>query len=297
MKEADLTANQQTAMLADRYTQRAGAYEALWSPIIRPVGERLIARLPLSSTTRRIVDIGTGAGALLPAIKRAAPSAVIVGVDRSQGMLRLAKDKHSGPLALMDVQKLALPANGFQVAVVAFVLFHLPHPEQCLAEVNRVLQPRGAVGTVTWGSENMAPANAVWDDELQAAGARMLELPAVDNRACCDSAQKMTALLGKAGFGSIKVWSESIEHRWRPEVHFDYQVRSPSIPGAPARFDSATLRRRLTSFPITPAKPLPAWAILSFGADRSLVRGSSIWDPEPVWTPSWHRSGWARKDV
>ncbi|OLD24234.1 MAG: hypothetical protein AUJ02_08530 [Chloroflexi bacterium 13_1_40CM_3_65_12] len=228
MKEADLTANQQTAMLADRYTQRAGAYEALWSPIIRPVGERLIARLPLSSTTRRIVDIGTGAGALLPAIKRAAPSAVIVGVDRSQGMLRLAKDKHPGPLALMDVQKLALPANGFQVAVVAFVLFHLPHPEQCLAEVNRVLQPRGAVGTVTWGPENMAPANAIWDDELQAAGAQMVELPAVDNRACCDSARKMTALLGQAGFVSIKVWSESIEHRWRPEDHFDYQVRSTS---------------------------------------------------------------------
>src|SRR5438477_25164 len=111
-----------------------------------------------------VVDIGTGAGALLPAIKRAAPSAVIVGVDRSQGMLRLAKDKHSGPLALMDVQNLALPANRFQVAVVAFVLFHLPYPEQCLAEVNRVLQRKGAVGTVTWGSENMPPANAIWDD-------------------------------------------------------------------------------------------------------------------------------------
>lgn len=94
MNRADLTANQQTAMLADRYTQRADAYEALWSPIIRPVGERLIARLPLSSTTMSVVDIGTGAGALLPAIKCAAPSAVIVGVDRSQGMLRLAKDKH-----------------------------------------------------------------------------------------------------------------------------------------------------------------------------------------------------------
>jgi ubiquinone/menaquinone biosynthesis C-methylase UbiE len=128
----------------------------------------------------------------------------------------------------MDVQNLALPANGFEVAVVAFVLFHLPYPEQCLAEVNRVLQPRGAVGTVTWGSENMAPANAIWDDELQLAGAQLLELPAVDNRACCNSAQKMTALLGKAGFVSIKVWRESIEHRWRREDHFDYQVRSTS---------------------------------------------------------------------
>ena len=224
MSRTDLPAAQQTAMLADRYTQRAEAYDALWSPIIRPVGERLVATLPLSSSTKSVVDIGTGAGALLPAIRRAAPSALIVGIDRSPGMLRLAQEKHPNPLALMDVQKLALPANRFEVAVVAFVLFHLPHPEQCLAEVNRVLQPGGAVGTVTWGSENEPLASAIWDEELQAAGAQVILLPAVDNRACCDSAQKMSALLEQAGFVSIKVWTEAIEHRWQPEDHFDYQV-------------------------------------------------------------------------
>jgi ubiquinone/menaquinone biosynthesis C-methylase UbiE len=228
MRRTDLTADQQTAILADRYTQRAEVYDALWSPIIRPVGERLVARLPLSSSTRSVVDIGTGAGALLPAIQQAAPSALIAGIDRSPGMLRLAQERHSSPLALMDVQKLALPANRFEVAVVAFVLFHLPYPEQCLAEVNRILKPGGAVGTVTWGSENEPTANAIWDDELQAAGAQVIGLPAVDNRACCDSTQKMTALLEQTGFVSINVWTETIEHRWQSEDHFDYQVRMNS---------------------------------------------------------------------
>jgi len=228
MKVADLTAGQQTAMLADRYSQRAQAYDGLWSPVIRPIGERLIARLPLTADTSHVIDVGTGAGALLPAIQLAAPSAVVVGIDRSQGMLRLAKERHSCPLALMDVQRLALPANRFEVAIVAFVLFHLPWPEQCLAEVNRVLQPGGSVGTVTWGSETEPPASAIWDDELQAAGARVIQLPAVDNRDCCDSTQKMTTLLEQAGFVSINVWTESIEHRWRPEDHFDYQLRMSS---------------------------------------------------------------------
>ena len=228
MKQADLTADEQTAVLADRYSQRAEAYDGLWSPIIRPAGERLIAQLPLSSTTRHVIDVGTGAGALLPAIRQSAPNAVIVGVDRSQGMLRLAKEKHSSPLALMDVQTLALPANRFEVAVVAFVLFHLPFPERCLAEVNRVLQPGGAVGTVTWGSEKEPLASAIWDEELQAAGAQVIGLPAVDNRTCCDSTQKMTTLLEQAGFVSIKVWTESIEHRWRSQDHFDCQVAMSS---------------------------------------------------------------------
>ena len=228
MKGADLTAGQQTAMLADRYTQRAAVYDALWSPIIRPAGERLISRLSLTAA-RSVIDVGTGTGALLPAIRRAAPGAAILGVDRSDGMLRLARDRHSGGwLALMDVQKLALPANRFDAAVVAFVLFHVPSPERCLTEVNRVLKPGGTVGSVTWGTERVPMANAIWDEELEAAGAHHLELPATDNRACCDSAQKMTTLLGQAGFVSIEVWSESIEHRWRPEDHFDYQVGSTS---------------------------------------------------------------------
>ena len=227
MPADDLTADEQTAILAERYSLRAEAYDALWSPVIRPLGERLLSHLPLSRA-RQIIDVGTGSGALLPLIQKASPGAVVLGVDNSEGMLLLAKDKHQGPLALMDIQQLESGDDLFDVAVVAFVLFHLPRPDRCLAEVNRVLKTGGVVGTVTWGAEHLPPAEAIWNEELDASGARVLELPAVDNRGCCDSREKIAALLTRAGFGSTRTWRESLHHQWRPEDFFEYQLRSAS---------------------------------------------------------------------
>ncbi len=226
-RSSEPTIEDQVSELARRYSQRADAYDGIWSPVIQPIGERLLDQLPLASA-KQVIDVGTGAGALLPSISRAAPGARILGIDRSEGMLKLAQPRHPGPLALMDAQKLDLPDNRFDVAIVAFVLFHLPDPERCLEEVLRVLKPEGMVGTATWGAEHFPAANAVWDEELTAAGAATFLLPATDNRACCNTEGRMTLLLERAGFREIRTWTESLEHRWRPDDHFQYQVRSTS---------------------------------------------------------------------
>ena len=90
----------------------------------------------------------------------------------------------------------------------------------------------------------------------------------------------------------------------RKEVREKYREVAED-PTAEYHFHTGRAHAVRLGYPATPldqlpdyaAKLLPAWVILSFGADRSLVRGSSISDPEPVWTPSWQRSGWARKDA
>jgi hypothetical protein len=91
-----------------------------------------------------------------------------------------------------------------------------------------VLKPGGTVGTVTWGAERTPAAGTVWDEELEAAGAHFIELPATDNRECCDDGAKVTDLLEQSGFGATRVWSEAIEHRWQPDDYFEYQMRSTS---------------------------------------------------------------------
>src|SRR5258708_19330478 len=77
MNQADLSADEQTAILAERYSQRADAYDQLWSPVIRPPGELLISQLSLSAA-KRIIDGGTGAGPLLPPISRPPPPAPVL---------------------------------------------------------------------------------------------------------------------------------------------------------------------------------------------------------------------------
>ncbi len=198
--------------LADAYSTFARGYADEWSAVIRPRGQCMLAALPWDGA-RRVLDVATGTGAHLPDIRSAAPHARIVGVDRAPGMLQLARG-HGAPLALMDATQLGIRAESIDVAVMAFVLFHLPAPDAALIEVRRVLTPGGSVGTVTWAEDPELEATRVWEAELDAHGARdPAPLPASDHTKT-DTPEKITALFARAGLEPVRVWIERFEHRW-----------------------------------------------------------------------------------
>jgi ubiquinone/menaquinone biosynthesis C-methylase UbiE len=202
------------ARVARRYSEDAEAYLRLWAPVLRPHAVALLQALNVEHA-RRVLDVGTGVGVLLPEIRARSPAAFVVGVDRSEGMLSLTP--WSSILAAMDAARLAFVANAFDVVVATFVLHHLPDPAEALWEARRVLGPGGRIGIATWGQHPGCGAFDVWQEELDAHGAPEVE-PLIANRGLVDSEDKVRALLGDAGFWAARTWVGRLDNRMDVET-------------------------------------------------------------------------------
>lgn len=209
--------------LAADYSARAGAYARHWAPVIHPFARTLLAALPLQSA-RRILDLGCGTGDLLRDLHAAAPGALLVGADRAEGMVRVAQQALPCSLLVTDAQSLPLRAGSIDVAVLAFMLFHVPDPAAALCEVRRVLRPDAQAGIVAWGTDPGTPGAAIWAEELDACGAAADPRdPAVMGHDRMDTPEKLAQLLAEADFAPARLWRQSYTHAWTVDALFAMQ--------------------------------------------------------------------------
>jgi SAM-dependent methyltransferase len=101
----------------------------------------------------RWIDIGCGNGAFTElVIERTAPSAV-EAIDPSPAQLAFARTRQGARLARFQegsAMELPFPANTFDVASMALVIFFVPEPAQGVAEMARVVKPGGLVASYAW---------------------------------------------------------------------------------------------------------------------------------------------------
>jgi ubiquinone/menaquinone biosynthesis C-methylase UbiE len=201
--------------VAQRYGNVARAYRSFWSPVMVALSADLIQTLPISKD-QRLLDLGCGVGTIASNV---APRAgAIVGIDLSEGMLRLAPRtvaRVSG-----DALRLPLADGSLDGAYSTFALQHVPFPGTALREVARVLRPGGFVGTATWSPEHRETSGVY--EALSDAFARNNipdEPPMKTWHGRVDSVAKMRALARRAGLKVQRAWEEETEYRW-PRAQF-----------------------------------------------------------------------------
>ena len=246
---------QPTQSLAAEYSDKAVAYALRWVPVIRPMAQPIFAALPLPAA-QTVLDVGAGTGSMLPDISELAPNALTIGLDRAEGMLRIAKRANWKNVALTDATQLCIRSNSIDVGLLIFVLFHLPDPADGLREMQRVLRPGGRAGIVCWGSDPGAPGASIWTEELNREGAapdprdQSVMQPGLMN-----TPEKLTDLIQSSGLTVHKLWSEMFCHSFNLDDLIGVQLgvgvaarRLPTLSAEAQERCERRVRERLEKF-------------------------------------------------
>jgi SAM-dependent methyltransferase len=159
---------ERTARRMAAVTQPSNAYQgvaAAWAQGPAALYD-MLATLALETAAHElrgatVLDVGAGTGALCRALRNA--GAIPVAVDTSADMLgRIgAAAAHS---VVGDMCALPLRTCGFDAAVSGFAISHIEQPQDALAEMRRVVRPRGQVVAAVFGEAGARASKDVIDE-------------------------------------------------------------------------------------------------------------------------------------
>jgi demethylmenaquinone methyltransferase/2-methoxy-6-polyprenyl-1,4-benzoquinol methylase len=149
---------QGSGAMFDRIAARYDLLNRIISLGIDQRWRRRAARLALAGGGRRILDVATGTGDLALEMLRQRPDALLVGVDPSHGMLERARTKAERAgrceqlvLRAGVAEDLRFADESFDAVTIAFGIRNTPCPQRALAEMLRVLRPKGRLVVLELG--------------------------------------------------------------------------------------------------------------------------------------------------
>ncbi len=172
----------------------------------------------------RVLDVGSGTGALSSAVLTRRGNVAVVGIDPSQAYVNFAASQTKDArvkFQVGDAQKLDFPDASFDRVLSLLVVNFIPDPRTAAAEMRRVTKPGGWVAACVWDyGDGMEMLRRFWDAvvALDPAEARVDER----NMPFCRKGQ-LAGLWRESGFEEvteselvIEMQFNSFEDYWQP---------------------------------------------------------------------------------
>ena len=192
---------------AEAYDRFMGRYSRLLAP--------QLADLAGLAVGQRVLDVGSGPGALTAElVSRLGPGSV-TAVDPSEPFVEAARDRYPGVEAhVAAAEQLPFEADVFDAALAQLVVHFMADPVAGLAEMRRVTRPGGVVVACVWDfAGGAAPLSLFWE------AARQLDPKVVDESHLAGARQgHLPELFAAAGLRDVEETSLTIE---REHASFD----------------------------------------------------------------------------
>lgn len=157
------------ATMFDRIAPRYDALNHLLSFQIDRRWRKTASRWAAEGTPATVLDVATGTADLAMLLARRLPNAHIVGIDCSEKMLALGKEKVrrkqlEGHVDLQwgDAAGLPFQEGSFDAVTVAFGVRNFAQLEQGLSEIQRVTRPQGLVTILEFSLPERFPVKQLY---------------------------------------------------------------------------------------------------------------------------------------
>ena len=117
-----------------------------------------------------VLDVGSGTGSLTAAVAAVAPTSRVVGIDRSEPYVALARARHASPrlqFAVGDAQRLPFDEASFDRTLSSLIVNFIPDPDAAVREMIRVTRPGGTVAAAVWDyGAGMEMLRVFWEEAI-----------------------------------------------------------------------------------------------------------------------------------
>ena len=201
------------AVAADAYDRFMGRYSVPLSPAF--------ADFAGVEEGQRVIDVGSGPGALTTHLVDLLGPTAVTAVDPSESFVEAARERHPGvTVERASAEHLPFPDGAFDAALAQLVVHFLADPVAGLREMARVTRDDGVVAACVWDhvAGGRGPLRLYWDSvhELD---------PDVPDESALAGAREghLAELLGAAGLRdveasslTVRVEHASFEEWWQP---------------------------------------------------------------------------------